>query len=122
MFSSIKKQCTISKILHQNMKQYHVYCLSMVVYCSTDSVSDHDNPVVKSNPPHLTLSKWNITFPNGTHNNPEYSKVIQEKNVITHCSSPEYWIETQTTHLKSHVIFEMNQSVKNWLFPMNLNL
>ena len=95
-----------------NFQNITLSCLSIIVYCSTNLVTDHDNPVVKSNQPDLSLTKINSNtfhYCTSTHNNPEYSKVIQEKNVITHCSSPKYWIGTQKwriAYLKSHVILK----------------
>ena len=65
------------KYLHHNMKHYHVSQLLCNDTCSTDLVTDHDNPVVKSIVIH-TIPNYHLLI-HKTH-----STVIQENNVIRH--------------------------------------
>ena len=63
------------------MRHYHVS--QPLCYYATDSVTDHDNLVVKSIVIH-TISKYHLLI-HKTHSN-----VIQENNVMTHFLSPKY--------------------------------
>ena len=75
------------------MKHYHVS--QLLCTCSTDSVTDHDNPVVKSIVIH-TIPKYNLLI-HKTH-----SKVIQENNVMRHFLSPKHLIGTQNVMMKNY--------------------
>ena len=71
------------------MKHNHVY--QQLCTCSTDSITDHNDTVVKF-----------ITFSKSTHRYPQYSKVIQENNAMRHFSSPKYLIGTQNVMMKNY--------------------
>ena len=92
-FPQSKSNAQISQILHHNVKHYHVS--QPLCTCSTDSVTDHDNPVVKSIVIH-TIPKYHLLI------HKKNSKVIQENNVMRHFLSPKYWIGTQNVIMKNY--------------------
>ena len=92
-FHNQKAMNKFLKYLHHNMKNYHVS--QQLCPFSTDSVTDHDNPVVKS-----------IVI----HTNPKYHLLIhkvhpkkqKKQYIIRHFSSLKSLISTQNLIMKNY--------------------